>query len=69
MDKKEFEKALLKFAQFLNTSSVHAALDHSGYWIGSKFYSNKDMVQEFISNYGKKPVVKKVAPKKGRPKK
>jgi len=63
--KKEIEKAnnpkrvekllgicLLRFAEFLNTSSIHAAMDYSGYFINGKFYSNKEMVQEFIDKFG-----------------
>jgi hypothetical protein len=45
---------LLRMAEFLNTNSVHAAIDHSGYWINAKFYTNEDMVQEFINNFGDK---------------
>lgn len=63
--KKEIEKAnspkrvekllgicLLRFAEFLNTSSIHAAIDYSGYFINGTFYSNKEMVQEFINKFG-----------------
>ncbi len=45
---------LLRMAEFLNTSSIHAAIDHSGYWINAKFYTNQEMVQEFIDNFGNK---------------
>jgi hypothetical protein len=45
---------LLRMAEFLNTSNIHAAIDYSGYWINGKFYTNKDMVQEFIYEYGNK---------------
>lgn len=42
---------LIKLAEFLNTSSVHAAIDHSGYWINGNFYTNKEMVQDFINKF------------------
>lgn len=47
---------LLQMAEFLNTSNIHASIDHSGYWISGTFYSNTDMVQEFINNFGDKKV-------------
>lgn len=43
---------LIRFAEFLNTSSVHAAIDYSGYFINGKFFTNEEMVQEFINEFG-----------------
>lgn len=45
---------LLRMAEFLNTSNIHASIDNSGYWINGKFYTNKDMIQEFIYEFGDK---------------